>query len=137
MKNYKDKQNQNASENQSQRTGRRIKRRWLIMLLIVVAVLVSGLVAAAIKRDAGIDTSSGGTFAVRRDNLTITVTEGGSIRAHKSIEYKCKVRRGRDSGELKILNVVPAGTYVTQEDVDANMVLVQLVSASLEEQLMQ
>ena len=137
MKNYKDKQNQNASGNQGQRVRKRIKRRWLIMLLIVVAVLVTGLVAAAIKRDAGIDTSSGGTFTVRRDNLTITVTEGGSIRAHKSIEYKCKVERGRETGDLTILNVVSAGYYVTQEDVDSNMVLVQLDASGLEERLIQ
>ncbi len=108
------------------------------MLFIAVAVLVTGLVMAAIKRDAGLDTSSGGTFTARRDNLTITVTEGGSIRAHKSIEYNCKVKRGyRESGTLTILSVVPAGTYVTQEDVDANMVLVQLDSSGFEEQLIQ
>lgn len=137
MKNYKNKQNQNASENQRQGTGRRIKRRWMILLLIIVAVLVTGLVAATIKRDTSLDTSSGGTFTVRRDNLTITVTEGGSIRAHKSIEYKCKVERGRESGDLTILNVVPAGYYVTQEDVDSNMVLVQLDASALEERLIQ
>jgi len=138
MKNYKDKQNQNASGNQNQRVKKRIKRRWMILLLIAVAVLVTGLVAAAIKREAGIDTSRGGTFTARRDNLTIIVTEGGSIRAHNSIEYKCKVKRGyRDSGSLTILSVVPAGSYVTQEDVDANMVLVQLDSSALEEQLIQ
>jgi HlyD family secretion protein len=138
MKNYKDKQNQIVSENKSRRFGKRIKRRWLILLLIAAAVLVTGLVAAAIKRDAGIDTSSGGTFTVRRDNLTIIVTEGGSIRAHKSKEYVCKVKRGyRDSGSLTILSIVPAGSYVTQEDVDANMVLVQLDSSALEEQLIQ
>jgi len=138
MKNYKDKQNQNASKNQNQRIGRRIKRRWMILLFIAVAVLVTGLVMAAIRRDAGSDTSSGGTFTARRDNLTITVTEGGSIRAHKSIEYNCKVKRGyRESGTLTILSVVPAGTYVNQEDVDANMVLVQLDSSGFEEQLIQ
>ncbi len=136
MKNYNDRQNQNASENQRQRIGKRIKHRWLIVLLIVVAVLVTGLVAAAIKRDAGIDTSSGGTFTVRRDNLTITVTEGGSIKAKQSIDYKCKVKSGyRESTALTILNLVPAGTYVTQEDVDNEMVLVQLDSSILEERL--
>jgi len=137
MKNYKDKQNRNASENKSQGIRRRIKRRWMILLLIAVAVLVTGLVAAAIKRDAGIDSSSGGTFTARRDNLTIVVTEGGSIRAHKSIEYKCKVQRGRESGDLTILTVVPAGYYVTQEDVDSNMVLVQLDASAQEERLIQ
>jgi len=138
MKNYKDKQNQIVSENQSRRFGKRIKRRWLISILIVVAVLVTVLVAAAIRRDSGLSASSGGTFTVRRDNLTIIVTEGGSIRAHKSKEYVCKVKRGyRDSGSLTILSIVPAGSYVTQEDVDANMVLVQLDSSALEEQLIQ
>jgi HlyD family secretion protein len=109
----------------------------MILLFVAVAVLITGLVAASITRDAGIDTSSGGTFEVRRDNLTIIVTEGGSIRAHKSIEYKCKVRRGRESGDLTILTVVPAGYYVTQEDVDSNMVLVQLDASALEERLIQ
>jgi len=137
MKNYKDKQNQIVSENQSRRIMKRIKRWWLILLLIAAAVLVS-VVAAAIKRDSGLDTSSGGTFTARRDNLTIIVTEGGSIRAHNSIEYKCKVKRGyRDSGSLTILSIVPPGHYVTQEDVDANMVLVQLDSSALEEQLIE
>ena len=51
MKNYKDKQNQNALENQRQGIGRRLKRRWMILLFIAVAVLVTGLVAAAIKRE--------------------------------------------------------------------------------------
>ncbi len=114
MKNYKDTQNQNASGNQNQRVKKRIKRRWMILLFIAVAVLVTGLVAVAITRDAGIDTSSGGTFTARLDDLTITVTEGGSIRAHKSKEYVCKVKRGyRDSGSLTILTIVTAGTYVT------------------------
>jgi len=138
MKNYKGKQNQNASENQRQHVRRRIKRRWLIMLLIVVAILVSGLVAATIKMDAGIDTSGGGTFTVRRDNLTIVVTEGGSIKAKQSIDYKCKVKSGyRESTALTILNLVPEGIYVTQEDVDNGMVLIQLDASTLEERLVQ
>ncbi len=136
MKNYKDKRNQNVSENQ--RVKRRIKRRWMILLLIVVVVLVSGLVAAAIKRNISPDTSSGGTFTVRRDNLTIVVTEGGSIRAKQSIDYKCKVKSGyRESTVLTILSIVPAGTYVAQKDVDNGMVLVQLDSSILEERLIQ
>jgi len=138
MKNYKDKQNQNASENQRQRIGRRIKQRWMVLLLIVVVVLVSGLVAATIKRNISPGTSSGGTFTVRRDNLTIVVSEGGSIRAKQSIDYKCKVKSGyRESTVLSILSIVPAGTYVAQEDVDNGMVLVQLDSSILEERLIQ
>jgi len=106
--------------------------------LIVVAVLVTGLVAATIKMDAGIDTSSGGTFTARRDNLTITVTEGGSIKAKQSIDYKCKVKSGyRESTVLTILSIAPEGIYVTQEDVDNGMVLIQLDASTLEERLVQ
>lgn len=129
MKDYKNKQNRQAKK--------RSKWLWLILLFVVVAVPVSWLLAAKIKGNSSLDVSKGGTFLVRRDNLTITVTEGGSIKAHKSIEYKCKVSRGRETGELKILSVVPAGTYVTQENVDSNMVLVQLDSSGLEERLIQ
>ncbi len=129
MKNYENKQ--------SRQVKRRPKWLWLILLFIVVAVPVSWLLAAKIKGNSGLDASDGGTFPVRRDNLTVIVTEGGSIKAHKSIEYKCKVERGRETGDLTILTVVPAGTYVTQEDVDSNMVLVQLDASGFDERMIQ
>jgi len=138
MKNNKDNQNQDKSENQRQGVKKAkagTKRRWVILLLVIAALMVSGLVAKTIKRNTGSDISNSGTFTVRRDNLPITVTEGGSIRAHKSIQYKCQVeRRG---GDVTILDIVPAGTYVTQEDVDNGMVLVKLDSSALEDRLTQ
>jgi HlyD family secretion protein len=129
MKNYMDKSKKNVKK--------RSMWLWLILLFVVVAVVVSGLLAAKIKRNSVLESSDGGTFKVRRDNLTVIVTEGGSINAHKSIEYKCKVERGREGGDLTILSVVPAGTYVTQEDVDNGMVLVQLDSSGFDERLIQ
>ncbi|MCP4263501.1 MAG: HlyD family efflux transporter periplasmic adaptor subunit [Planctomycetes bacterium] len=129
MKNYANKSNRQAKK--------RSKLLLLVLLFVVVAVPVSWLLAAKIKGNSSLDATKGGIFPVRLDNLTITVTEGGSIKAHKSIEYKCKVERGRETGELKILSVVPAGTYVTQEDVDSNMILLQLDSSGLEERLIQ
>ena len=66
--------------------------------------------------------------------MIVTVTESGSIRAKDSIQYKCRVERGRGI-EVTILDIVPPGTYVTQEDVDAGMVLVELDSSSLQDQL--
>jgi HlyD family secretion protein len=129
MKAYKNKANQSEKK--------RSIWFWLIPFFVVVAVLVSGLLAAKAKFNTSIDDAAGGTFTARRDDLTITVTEGGSIRAHKSIEYKCRVERGRESGELTILSVVSPGTYVTQEDVDSGKVLVQLDSSAFEERLIQ
>ncbi len=111
----------------------RRKRRWWIPLLIIVVLAISGLVAATVTREVTTSGPAGGTFAVRRSDLTITVTEGGSIRAHKSVEYRCQVEsRGV---QVSIVDIVPPGTTVTQEDVDNGMVLVKLDSSQLEERL--
>jgi len=107
------------------------RRTYLLLGIAVLAVVVT---AAAMKMNkAGSAASAGGTFAARRGDLTITVTEGGSIRARKSINYNCEVaRRG---GELTILNIVPAGTYITQEDVNNGKILVEMDSSAMKEQL--
>jgi multidrug resistance efflux pump len=108
-------------------TGRRA-----IVLFVVVAVVVAAVVVTQ-SRLAKSGSFATATFAAKRGDLTITVAEGGSIRAGKSIEYKCEVeRRGAD---VTILSIVPAGTYITQEDVDSNMVLVKLDASSLETDL--
>ncbi|OHB63265.1 MAG: hypothetical protein A2Y77_17100, partial [Planctomycetes bacterium RBG_13_62_9] len=111
----------------------RRRQRWWIPLLLVVILAISGLVAATMSKDAGSSGPAGGTFAARRSDLTITVSEGGSIRAHKSVEYRCQVeRRG---AEVTIVSIVAPGTVVTQQDVDNGLVLVKLDSSQLEEQL--
>ena len=121
------------------RTTVRIRRQgkaggWVV-LVIVVAVVVGGMAAVKARKAVGAGKTTGGTFTVRQDDLIVTVSEGGSIRAHSSIQYKCEVeRRG---AEVTILEIVPGGTYVTQEDVDNGMVLVRLDSSQLEDQLVQ
>lgn len=109
------------------------KRRWVIPLIFLVLIAGVSALVASIKRDGGAGGTSGGTFAARRGDLIITVTEGGSIRAHKSIEYRCEVEaRG---AQTTILSIVPPGSYITQKDVDDGMVLVKMDSSALEEQL--
>ncbi len=116
-----------------QRRRRSSGRRWAVALILIIIVAGVSVLVASIKSDAAAGDNAGGTFTARRDNLTITVSEGGSIRAHKSIEYRCDVEsRG---AQVTILNIVPAGTYVSQKDVDDGMVLVKLDSSALEEQL--
>lgn len=126
---------QGQSKNPLSRTGPAKSRstgRRAVVLFVVAAVVVAGGLATR-SRIAKSGTSSAATFKAKRGNLTVTVAEGGSIRAGKSIEYKCEVqRRGVD---VTILNVVPAGDYITQDDVNNGKVLVKLDSSSLEEQL--
>jgi hypothetical protein len=104
----------------------------MVVAVVVVAVVIAGVLVVR-ARIAKSGTSASATYKVQRSDLTITVTEGGSIRAGKSIEYKCEVQRR--GGDVTILSIVPAGTYITQEDVDNGMVLVRLDSSSLEETL--
>ena len=75
------------------------------------------------------------TFAARRGPLSITVLEGGSLRAVESQEIKCEVRVGYQG--IKILKIVEEGYEVTPEDIRTNKVLVELDSSDLQKQIVQ
>jgi HlyD family secretion protein len=108
------------------------RRMWVILILIAAVVVVPTVLLAIKAASSGSADNEFSTFTVRRDNLRVTVTESGSIRARKTIEIKCE----RDHGAT-ILNIVPEGTYITQEDVDNGKVLVELDAAQVEEELTQ
>jgi HlyD family secretion protein len=108
-------------------------RRTYLVLCIAVGVVVATAAVTKIRSGNSAASAGGGTYTARRGDLSITVTEGGSIRARESINYNCEVaRRG---GELTILTIVPAGTSITQEDVNNGKILVELDSSALKEQL--
>ncbi len=123
---------QSAKKN---KTGK--KTKWFILLFLVMVLTVTVLWAAT--RNTGQTSSKSGIFTVRSDNLTITVTEAGSIRAHKSLQYKCEVETGRQqtSAGVTILKIAPPGTVITKQDVDDGMVLVELDSSALKDRLVQ
>lgn len=117
---------------ESRRFRQQGKARIWVVLIIMAAVVAAGVAAVKARKVVGGD-STGGIFTVRQDDLTVTAMEGGSIRAHNSVQYKVEVeRRG---AEVTILNIVPAGTYITEEDVENGKVLVRLDSSQLEDQL--
>ena len=81
------------------------------------------------------DENNGLTFAARRGNLDITVLEGGALEALQSQEIRSRVR---DRSGVKILSIVEEGYRVTEEDVAAGMILVELDTSTLiDEQLSQ
>ena len=106
------------------------KRMWAI--LIVAAIALTGVVLLGSIRKSG--TAGSGTnmstFIVRRDDLTISVSESGSIKARTSIAINCKV-----DGQSTIISIVPEGIFITEEDVKNGKVLVELDSSNLEEQI--
>ena len=128
--------NVNKSVNTGHHKPRKSKAGMWVFLVVILAALGGAGLWAATKFNTGVPLS-GGTYTVNSRPLTVTVTEGGSIRAQNSIQYKCQVERNRDVQDVTILNIVPAGTYITQEDVDNGKILVELDSSVLEDRLVQ
>ncbi len=108
------------------------KKRFWALLLIVVAGLAVLWVVFKLSGARAASVNINELYTVKKGDLTITVTEGGSIRARKSNEYKCQVQR---RSQTIILSIVPAGYYVTPEDVNNGMVLVQLDASTLQDEL--
>jgi len=120
----------------SRGTGRRRFRRvmkWLLGI-VVLAVIAAGtaFLVSMKSTTSALSSKSLGTFSVRRDDLIVTVTESGSIKARKSIDIKSEVE-----GQATIISLVPEGTYITEDDVKNGKVLFELDSSSLEEELAQ
>jgi len=106
------------------------KRLWVILIFAAAALTVWVLWGS--MRKAGLAATSNrlSTFPVRRDDLTITVTEGGNTKASQTIDIKSEVY-----GEATIISLIPEGTYITQEDVNNGKLLVELDSSIMEERL--
>ena len=107
-----------------------VKRLWIIIIFCATALTVWVLWGS--MRQGGLAATSNrlSTFPVRRDDLTITVTESGSTKASQTIDIRSEVY-----GEATIISLIPEGTYITQEDVNAGKLLVELDSSSLKERL--
>jgi len=118
------------------RAGGRLafSRRMLLVFICIAAVVSVGVLALLRKTPGGSGDSNPGTglFAVKRGDLTISVTESGSIKAVKAKDIKSEVE-----GSATIVNIVPEGTMITPEDVNDGKVLVELDSSELKEQLSQ
>lgn len=111
-----------------------LARRFLLILIFVVVVGAIGVFGFLRQWVGGSNNSNPGTglFTVKRGDLIISVTESGDIKAVKTVDIKSKVEGG-----VAIVNIVPEGTIITPEDVNDGMVLVELDSSKLEEQLVQ
>ena len=109
-------------------------RRIPLVLIFIAAVASIGALVLHNKKtgDSGSLNSSTGLFEVKRGDLTISVTESGSIKAVNAKDIKSEVE-----GRTTIVNIVPEGTIITTEDVNNGKILVELDSSELKEQLSQ
>ena len=110
--------------------GRR--KKWVVPvgIVVVVALLVAGVVAVWQYRSGAKDKESSVDYTVKRQGLTVSVTENGNIKARHSEDIKSKVE-----GRATIISIVPEGIQITPEDVDSGKVLVELDASELRRRL--
>ena len=105
------------------------KPLWVVgflLLIVVAAFVLAGWIRKPASSDAG---KVANTFTVRIDNLTITVTESGNIKAQESTDVMCEVE-GRG---VEIAEIIPEGTVITREDVDKGKIICQLNASDLKD----
>ena len=107
-----------------------IKRSFLpLLILIAVPPIFGGCDSSERYEDSS---ERYKTFTARRGALESTVNGGGAIVALESQEV---VSEARGPQPVKILYIVPEGTRLTEEDVAAEMILVELDSSAAERKL--
>jgi HlyD family secretion protein len=98
-------------------------RNTVIALVVVVAALAVWLASG----DEEATGNNGSTYQVAREDLVITVVEGGNLKAQKSVNIECEVE-----GQSTIVFLMAEGSYVKEGDL-----LVELDSSDLEERFTQ
>ena len=101
---------------------------FVIIAAVIAAVSLPGLLSG--KKNSKV--SAYASYEVQRGDLTVSVTESGSIAARQSVDIKSEVE-----GRTTIISIVDEGTYITQQDVDEGKILVELDSSNLKKQLNQ
>ena len=123
-------QSENRKSSQAGHTmAGRSRRIWVIgsvVLIASAAIVLLGWMRTPAAADAD---KAVNTFTVRTDDLTITVTESGSIRAQESTDVTCEVE-GRG---VEIASIIPEGTVITPEDVAQGRILCQLNASELQD----
>ncbi len=109
--------------------GKKRGNGWIWKGGISVAAI---LLLVLVFRGPGGGDGAGPTFAARQGALEVTVIEGGEVRAEEAQEIRSEVQ-----GRTTILSIVEEGYQVTQEDIDNGLILVELDSSELEEDLTQ
>jgi HlyD family secretion protein len=110
-------------------------RRFLVIIPVLAVVATAGVFGFSHFWPGSANSGSNiELFTVKRGNLSINVVENGSIKPVKSVTIKAP---RLTEYQTSIISIVPEGTFITPEDVNNGMVLVELDSSNSREQLPQ
>ncbi len=102
-----------------------VSKKPLWGLVVLIGVVLPGVYFLKGGAEIG---DVGTTFVARRGPLNITVLQGGTIESEEKGEIKCEIKGGQG---VKILKIIEEGYQITEEDVKAKKILVELDSADL------
>jgi len=105
---------------------------WISIAVAIVVVIISIMIVGWIKSGKSKNVSTAATYAAEKGDLTISVTESGSLAAMDAVDILSEVE-----GRTTIVSIVAEGTYITAEDVNDGKVLIELDSSELTEKLTQ
>lgn len=109
------------------------KRFWALVMFGGLAVVIVVLLVVWAGPSGSAEGGNGSaTYAVRRDDFTVSVTESGTIKALHSVDISSEVE-----GQTTIISLIEEGTEITAEDVKNGKVLVELDSSDLEQRFAQ
>jgi HlyD family secretion protein len=127
----KENNRQNRERTRRSRTARRLA--WLFVLVIVAGGAVAYAYFHARPGNPQRSILEAGTYTVRRSDLTVSVVENGDIKPLNSLVIKSKVEKRSTT----IISIVDEGTYITPEDVNRGMILVELDTSEIKQELME
>jgi HlyD family secretion protein len=105
-----------------------------IFIIAIIIVMVGGGTAYALfgllRRFGDSTEYEIPTHTVKREDMRVTVSAGGTLQAMRSYEVKSEVE-----GATQILEIIPEGSLITHEDVEEGRVLLRLDDSQAREKV--
>ena len=130
MKQYNNKTNSQKGTGKSKTAMRML---WFMIFIVIVAVVITYDYFNSKPTSADASSTTAGIFTVQRGDLTVSVTENGDIKPLNSLVIKSKVEKRSTT----IIYIVDEGTYISPEDVNNGMILVELDTSEIKKELME
>jgi HlyD family secretion protein len=105
----------------------------VVALTVLVLVVGAGAIGAAVlvvRGGSGAEADTSHVWKVTRRTYAFTITESGTIQAERMTRIRSRVKE-----RVSIISLVAEGTQITEEDVKAGKVLVQLDAAAMSDKL--
>jgi multidrug efflux pump subunit AcrA (membrane-fusion protein) len=120
----------NNNAGKSKTAGRLI---WFMILIVIISLAIAYDYFHSQPRNANASSTTAGTFPAQRGDLTVSVIENGDLKPLNSLIIKSKVEKRSTT----IISIVDEGTYISQEDVNNGMILVELDTSEIRQELME